>query len=799
MAVRNEAVTFLNALLQGTPSETTRYFYLWKLATKQTSSFAINDPAAAEAATTWSSEPRDLYVGVGLGRGVIPESRRLTSSTAAGLFGLYLDVDVAGPAHQKQNLPPTMEAAVDLLEEFGTRPTMVVASGHGLQAWWLFDQPWVFESDGDRIAAATLTKGWVDAHRSVASLHGWDHDAVGDLARLLRLPGTVNAKDPQVPVDVGLLYADGPRHSPEDLARVIEAQRLEPPQPQLRALPPATPQGVPDHEFDMKADAEPPADKLEALLRHPGAAGSWEHHRPDFQDQSPSSFDLSLASLALQVGWEDPEVVDLLIACRRRNHVPLKLRADYYLRTLDAARAGAPEDEVDRDEEPSFRDECKGRGVVPALADIIEDAEHFAQDEGGNLLRYGDGRYVPAEHWVAREVRGILEDRDATKEWRDSVTRHLANYMGLIAPKLWDRPPTDTINVENGLVEVATGTLAPHSASYLTSVQLPIQFDVAATCPAIDQFVHETFPEDAFDLAFELLALAMVPDPSIQKVVLLLGSGGNGKSVFLRLMQRFIGPENYSTVPLQRLEDDRFSASRVHGKLANICADLPASDLQDSSMLKSITGGDHLTVERKYHDSYNLHPFCKLFFSANEPPRTPDASEGFFQRWVVVPFDRSFRNEDTEVPSGELDARLQAPEELSGALNRALAARRSITTAGLFEPLSTIAAREAFRAVTDPVSVWIDQQTLSAPGAFVLKSRLLEEYNSHAISVGRPIMTAQRFGRALHRSRPDLQPGQRSRAGKRVEAWLDITLRSDAGGSADAGASGAFTNNTWGA
>ena len=178
----------------------------------------------------------------------------------------------------------------------------------------------------------------------------------------------------------------------------------------------------------------------------------------------------------------------------------------------------------------------------------------------------------------------------------------------------------------------------------------------------------------------------MVPDPSIQKAVLLLGPGGNGKSVFLRLMQRFIGAENYATVPLQRLEDDRFAASRLHGKLANICADLPASDLRGSSMLKGITGGDRLTAERKYHDSYDLHPFCKLVFSANTPPRTPDSSEGFLPTLGGRTLERSFRDEATEIPSSVLDALLQTPEEPAGALNRALMARRRIAVYGLPNP-----------------------------------------------------------------------------------------------------------------
>lgn len=778
MPDENDATAFLRALLQGVPLDAGRYFYLWELATKRTFSFACDGDGIA-ASTCWELPPSDLYVGVAMADGPVPERQRLKNDTAAGIFGVYLDIDIAGVAHQKPNLPPTLEVGKDLLDEFGPPPTVLLNSGHGLQPWWLLHEAWLFRDDDDRRSAAALTKGWVDAHRSVAQRHGWDHDAVGDLARVLRLPGTVNTKIPDHPVDVDLITAAGPRYTVHDLHELLE-RHGERPRRALLALPPATPPEVEDVPFEINADAQPPERKLGLLLQHPGAAASWAHDRPDFHDQSPSTYDQSLASIAVRQGWDDQEVVNLLIASRRRNNCPLKLRPDYFQRTLERARQSVEGEGTDGDDDPSFEAQIKSRGLIPVLAEVLEDTEHFANDRSGDLFRYSGGRYIPATGWAAHEVRAILEAEGATKNWRETAPRQLANYISVFAPALWSRPPSQTINVENGLVDVDTSTLRPHEPGYLTPVQLPIQFDPKARCPAIDQFVREVFPEDAFDLAFEVLALAMVPDSNIQKVVLFLGQGGNGKSVFLRLVQRFIGPENYATLPLQRLEDDRFSASRLDGKLANICADLPATDLQGTSMLKGITGGDRLTVERKYHDSYDLHPYCKLIFSANEAPRTPDASEGFFQRWIVVPFDRTFRDQAAEVGSRELDARLQTTEELSGALNRALEARRRISVDGLSEPLSCLAAREQFRATTDPVSVWIDQSTVSAPGGHVAKGRLLEEFNAHAIGEGRPTMTAQKFGRALRRTRPDLQQGQRILAGRKTDVWLDIVLRQDA-------------------
>lgn len=114
--------------------------------------------------------------------------------------------------------------------------------------------------------------------------------------------------------------------------------------------------------------------------------------------------------------------------------------------------------------------------------------------------------------------------------------------------------------------------------------------------------------------------------------------------------------------------------------------------------------------------------------------------------------DRVFRGEVDEVSSREMDARLHDPRELSGLLNRALEALDRLRTRGLSEPLSCLAAMENFRAVTDPVSVWITRTTLTVPGAYIPKKQLCELYNSDAIKTGAITQTANAFGRALTRT-----------------------------------------------
>jgi len=267
----------------------------------------------------------------------------------------------------------------------------------------------------------------------------------------------------------------------------------------------------------------------------------------------------------------------------------------------------------------------------------------------------------------------------------------------------------------------------------------------------------------------------MLPDTSIQKAVLLLGEGANGKSVWLNLMLNYLGRENVSTLSLHRIEADKFAAARLVGKLCNTGSDLPTVALAGTSMFKALTGGDTITAERKFETSFEFRPFARLLFSANSAPRSDDATHGFFRRWLVIPFNRTFDESDPDtVPRAVLDARLSQPGELSGLLNRALDALPTIRKGRFTESASTRAALEEFRRTTDPLAVWLDQNTVERPDAMVPKDKLRSMYGQACQDAGRPIMPDTQFTAALKRLRPKVESAQRRVDRKPTRVFLNL-------------------------
>jgi P4 family phage/plasmid primase-like protien len=420
------------------------------------------------------------------------------------------------------------------------------------------------------------------------------------------------------------------------------------------------------------------------------------------------------------------------------------------------------------------------RGLTAAIAEAITTTDHFAKDVGGKLYHYTGGVFRPGgEERIGLRAKELLSNNSATAKWSTHRVREVTEFIRVDAPSLWEKPPTDRINLRNGILDIENGELGDHTPAFLSPVQLPVDYDPTAECPAWEEFVAATFPSDAQELAYEIPALLMTPETSIQKAVLLTGEGANGKSTYLAAVEAFVGRENCVALSLQKIETDRFAASRLVGKLANICPDLPSDHLTSTSTFKAITGGDRITAEYKFRDSFDLLPFTRLVFSANHPPRSGDASHAFYRRWLVVPFNRTFEV-DEQILRSVLDARLSDPRELSGVLNRALVALREIRERGGFaEPQSVKDALAEFQQTTDPLTVWLERNTIEHPDAMVGQDELRRAYNTFCENTGKPGMTPQGFGRALTRVKPGINKGQRTWRGvANTRVYLGIGLRS---------------------
>ena len=310
-------------------------------------------------------------------------------------------------------------------------------------------------------------------------------------------------------------------------------------------------------------------------------------------------------------------------------------------------------------------------------------------------------------------------------------------------------PDPNIINVKNGLLNVLTCTLAPHTPDYLSNVQNPVEYNPAADCPAIKQFLAEIHEKEDISTMQELFGYLLLRDNRIQKAVLSVGGGENGKSTEQRVIQAFLGPENCAHKSWQQLENDRFASSGLEGKLVNLFADLPSNGVDTTTTFKMLTGGDAIDAERKFKDSYSFLSFAKLIFSTNRPPKVSNEdSYAFWRRWIIMEYPRQFTDKDKKP---NILQELTTPEELSGLLNYALDGLKRLLAVGKFSYNKSVdEVTEYYMQAADPVYAFAASSECDIRGdVVVLKDAFYDAFKEYCKKNKMPILAPNSFARSL--------------------------------------------------
>jgi len=301
---------------------------------------------------------------------------------------------------------------------------------------------------------------------------------------------------------------------------------------------------------------------------------------------------------------------------------------------------------------------------------INESGERFITlTDTEEVFYYDGGVYKPrGEVYIKRMLENIME---GVKVTRNSVAEVIGHIQRLTYV---DRDEIDAdeniINIGNGLLNITTRKLMPHTPDYYSTTQVSIRYDPGAKCPVFDNFLSEVLPdEDDRIRVIDLFGYCLIRDYHIQKWFMFHGSGANGKGTLLDVLKEFLGHQNISGVELQRL-DDPFLPAELYGKLANVVGDLSSKELYQTGHLKSLSSGtDIIQAQKKYGQPFTFVNHAKLIYAANELPQTRDKTLAFWRRVVLLEFKQTFigKKEDRGIFK-----KLTTQEELSGILNHAL-------------------------------------------------------------------------------------------------------------------------------
>ena len=206
------------------------------------------------------------------------------------------------------------------------------------------------------------------------------------------------------------------------------------------------------------------------------------------------------------------------------------------------------------------------------------------------------------------------------------------------------------INFENGMYNAMTGKVWPHGYKAMSINQIPWSYDPDGDHGngiEIEKFLKHSVPDpDDREMLLEYIGLCCSKDRDQQKMLVICGDGGTGKSTVINLIQKIVGKRNTSNVAMSNLSE-KFQSISMRGKLLNSCADLEIDALDDVTTIKKLVGEDSMSDSYKGKDIISFDNYAKLLFSTNELPLVRnEKTEGFYRRLMVLTMNEKPKRRD---------------------------------------------------------------------------------------------------------------------------------------------------------
>ncbi len=424
-----------------------------------------------------------------------------------------------------------------------------------------------------------------------------------------------------------------------------------------------------------------------------------------------------------------------------------------------------------------YRDKKGWHLDMPKLVDdLLAEYSFKTLRDNEECLVYKDGIYILlGEALIKEECEKRVPKKFMTRYAINEVIGHVKRST--YADRRQFNREKWILNLENGLYDVRINKLSPHSPEFLSTIRIPVTYDLAAVCPQTQKFFAEVLREEDIPVIEELFGYCLIPDYTIQRAFLFIGDGANGKSTLLELLKGFVGRDNCSNIALQALENQRFAAADLFGKLINIYADLPSTKMPHVGLFKMLTGGDTIGAEKKFKDRFSFNNYARLVFSTNRPPEVENEdSLAFWRRWIFINFPNKFEGDKADK---RLLQKLTQQNELSGLLNIALRGLERLANRQEYSyEISSDEVADWYQKAANPIYAFVEDACEADSNAWISKDALYAAFLKYCDEHNIPHIGKESFGKALKNAKNIHVVFQRQGPrGAQIHGWQGIELK----------------------
>lgn len=328
---------------------------------------------------------------------------------------------------------------------------------------------------------------------------------------------------------------------------------------------------------------------------------------------------------------------------------------------------------------------------------------------------------------------------------------------------------TPYINFPEGEFDVETRILYPHVKEHYSTIRLPYSYDKDAECPLWIKTLGEILEGDQEKIAMlqEFFGYCLTSRMQLKKALLMLGESDTGKSTVLFVFKEMIGKINYSTVPLKNMGHPQYTPMMIN-KLVNLDTDVDKNAESYEDNFKKITSYEEIECNQKYIETFSFVPKCRVILAANIFPRITDHSSAFYNRLIIIPFDRIFEKHEQDT---ELVGKLKL--ELPGIFNWCVDGYQRLKARKQFKEVYF--SKDAVQELEDannPSNIFFRDHVEICIGSEITKGELFDKYRQWSEDNKQYTLSAAHFSVAVFKQFHKQTPKNCANNGKRI--WRNI-------------------------
>lgn len=254
----------------------------------------------------------------------------------------------------------------------------------------------------------------------------------------------------------------------------------------------------------------------------------------------------------------------------------------------------------------------------------------------------------------------------------------------------------------------------------------PIQWNISDSeeTPIIDKLIASWVEPKYKQMMYEIIAYCLYRDYPIHRIFCFTGSGRNGKSKFLGLINKFLGAENTSTSDLDLLMSRPFESFKLYKKLMCQMGETNYEGLKRTAILKQLSGQDLISFERKGKDGFSDYNYAKLLISTNGIPITHDKSDGFYRRWLIVDFPNNF-------PEGKDILKTIPDEEYENLARKCMTLLPRLLNDGKFDNEPSISEKKViYENKSNPLLLYINKFMVKDFNSYTSKTEMYSKFSA---------------------------------------------------------------------